>query len=98
MRIDLVGVDFVRIDFVGALQSVILLLSFHSEWGSYVLHECVNIYKVCVSPALNGSSAIWCFEHGDAVEIFSSISTRDCHICYKTYKVANVSPSVNKFV
>ena len=40
------------------------------------------IYEAHMSPALNGSSAIWRFKHSNAIELCDQItySTRDCHI------------------
>ena len=44
---------------------------------AYVLHRFIRylcIYEVRVSPVLNGSSVIQCFEHSDAIEIHDGIS------------------------
>ena len=35
--------------------------------------DCSCIYEARMSPALNGSSAIWRFEHSDAIEICNRI-------------------------
>ena len=32
-----------------------------------------HIYEACMSPALNGSSAVWHFKRGDAIEIRNGI-------------------------
>ena len=43
-----------------------------------------------MSPALNGSSALQCFERVNMVEIRNRISTRDCHIYVIMYYNCNV--------
>ena len=35
--------------------------------------EVVKQFQKCLSPALNGSSEIWCFERSDAIEISNGI-------------------------
>ena len=48
-----------------------------------------RIYTARLSPALNGSSEIRCFERSDTIEIHNgiiySISTRDCHIYVRVH-------------
>ena len=45
-------------------------------WGSLrlTLIGYSSIYKACIRPALNGSSAIWRFKHSHAIEICNGIS------------------------
>ena len=53
-----------------------LAWSFHWDWGSYALCKPINIchvYTVRMSPALNGSSALQCFERSNAIEIHNRI-------------------------
>ena len=43
----------------------------HTWWASYVLHRpirCLCIYEAHMSPALNESSAIWCFKCSNVIE------------------------------
>ena len=52
-------------------------LNFRLGRGSYALRSCMNIlwiYEAHMSPALNGSSAIQCFEGSDAIEIRNGIT------------------------
>ena len=42
--------------------------------GSYALRSYSCIYEACMSPALNGSSAIWRFKHSNAIEINDRIT------------------------
>ena len=50
----------------------------------YMMRSCIDgccIYTARLSPALNGSSEIQCFERSDAIEIRVRITiTRDRHI------------------
>ena len=39
-----------------------------------MLHRFISIYEARMSPALNGSSAIRCFERSDAIEIRDGIT------------------------
>ena len=52
-------------------------LNFHyNRWSSYVLCRLVSyscIYKACMSPAINKSSAIRHFKHSDAIKIHDGI-------------------------
>ena len=43
----------------------------HTCWGK--LMNLYHVYTVCTSPALNGSSALECFEHSNASEIRNRI-------------------------
>ena len=65
------------------------------------MHNCIDsccIYTARLSPALNESSEIQCFEHSDAIEICDGIifDSRDCHICglHKTDLSQLMSPSL----
>ena len=42
-----------------------------------------------MSPALNESSVIQCFEHNNAIEIRDGISTQDCHRYLCSWKFNN---------
>ena len=54
-----------------------VLLNFLEGRGSYALRRFIRYscnYEVCMSPTLNGSSAIQRFEHSDAIEIRGGIT------------------------
>ena len=58
------------------VQSVVSL-NFREGRGSYALRKLIRyscIYEACMSPALNGSSAIRRFERSDAIEIHDGIT------------------------
>ena len=49
-----------------------LAKNFHEGWGSYVLDKLMNTYHVYIalmSPTLNGSSALECFERRNGIKI-----------------------------
>ena len=49
---------------------------FSYGWGSYVLCKLMNtwhVYTAHMSPTLNASSALLCFEHSNAIEIHNAI-------------------------
>ena len=64
-------------------------------WSSYALHRPIRYFAACMSSALNGSSALQCFEHGNAVEnkiwILPGTATySECwsswqHLCHEKY-------------
>ena len=60
-------------------RSAVFKALYHTDFhrqGSHVLHRRMNtrcIYKVCMSPAVNGSSVIWCFECSEVFKIHNGI-------------------------
>ena len=46
--------------------------------GAYIHLVNLFIYKACMSPGLNGSSVVWCFEHGNTIKIIEGIIF-DCY-------------------
>ena len=44
------------------------------ESYSVAYFDCITSYEARMSPALNGSSAIWCFEGSDVIEIRDGIT------------------------
>ena len=44
------------------------------ESYSIAYFDCITSYEVRMSPALNESSAIWCFEGSDVIEIRDGIT------------------------
>ena len=56
-------------DRIAAFKRHITELPLSQGWGSYTLCRYSCIYEARMNPALNGSSAIRCFECSDAIEI-----------------------------
>ena len=59
----------VHFDRVTAFELCITELPLSQGWGSYTLCRYSCIYEARMNPALNGSSAIRCFECSDAIKI-----------------------------
>ena len=68
-RVEIEGYSVAYFDRIAVLEA-----PYRWGRGSYVLRRCMNIYEAHMSPALNGSSAIWRFEGSDAIEIRNGIT------------------------